>query len=190
MLDNKQGHFSRVVPGLDGPNRTSRRSIRRVAGRSNLRWARSSALGSSAERIGLPSTVRACNLVGERLRLGIGRHPKLALQGLGAALVLPQRFAAAAGFGIGANQGTLAELGERVERHQPTSRLDCCLGLAVSNLLCCQSVQDVANQGKRAVTFGCEPFLKGLGIDYEIGKEFPPIQLRRRSQLGFMLRAG
>jgi hypothetical protein len=122
--------------------------------------------------------------VGERLGLGIGGNPELALEGLGTALVLAQRLAAAPGARIGAHQGTLAKLGERVERHQPAAGLDGGIGLAGGLLRGGQPLQDIANQGERAVALRRQPFLKGLRIDIEIGKEFAAVQLSRGLQLG------
>ena len=123
-------------------------------------------LGHAAARIGLCGSARARHLAGERLGLVIGGDPELALQGLGAALVLAQRLAAAPGARIGAHQGALTKLGERVERHQPAAGLDRGIGLAGGILRGGQPLQDVANQGKRAVALGRQPFLKGLPNRY------------------------
>ena len=46
-----------------------------------------------------------------------------------------------------------------------------------------QTVQDIANNGERAVPLGGQPFLKRFGIDVEVGQEFAPIETGRRLQL-------
>jgi len=68
----------------------------------------------------------------------------------------------------------LAVFGERVERHQPAPGLDGGLGLAGLGGRR-QPLQNVTDQGQRAVAFGRQPFLKGFRIDMEIGQEFAAI---------------
>jgi hypothetical protein len=164
-------------------------SVGRAAVSDAIPRAKPRTLGHAAARIVLGDTARARQLVGERLGLGIGGNPELALEGLGAALILAQRLAAAPGARIGAHQSTLAKLRKRVERHQPAAGLDGGIGLAGGILRGGQPLQDVANQGERAVALGRQPFLKGLRIDVKIGQEFATVQIGRSLQLGSVLRA-
>jgi hypothetical protein len=77
-----------------------------------------------------------------------------------------------------------------VERDESASRLDRRIMLACGILLCRQSLQNTARQIERAIPFGSEPFLKRLGIDGEIAKEFATVQVRRRLQIVELLRTG
>ena len=135
----------------------------------------------------LPGSARTRDLVRQRLRLDVGRDAQLALQGLGAALVLPERFAAPSGTRIGAHQRALSELRERVEQHQPAAGLDCGIVLAGCVVLRGQSMQDIADHGERAVALRRQPFLKRLGIDIEIGEKFAAVQIGGRLQLRALL---
>jgi len=127
-------------------------------------------------------------LASERLRFRFRCHPELALQCLGAALILPQRFAAPPGARIGAHQRALTKLGEWIERHQPASGLSRCLMLTRSILLRAQALQDLANHPERAVALPGQPFLEWLRVDIEIGKEFASVQIGGGLEVRPMLR--
>ena len=51
-------------------------------------------------------------------------------------------------------------------------------------LQCRQALQDAADKVERAIPLGCEPFLKGLGINDKVSQKFAAIQLGRGEQLG------
>ncbi len=190
MLDNKHGQVSRADPAAVSASRSPRAgALGGAARRGAVAVVGPGTLGRTAARVGLGDTARARHLVGQRLGLGIGGNPELALEGLGAALILTQRLAAPPGARIGAHQSALAKLGERVERHQPAAGLDGGIALAGGILRRGQPLQDVANQGERAVALGRQPFLKGLRIDVKIGQEFAAVQIGRSLQLGSVLRA-
>ena len=147
-------------------------------------------LDHASGEVGSSRSARAGYLGGERLRLHIGRNSQLALQGVRAAAILSERFAAAAGPCIGAHQRPLAEFGERIKRHQSAPGLNRRVVLAGGILLDGQPVQDIANHGQRAVPLGGEPFLKRFGIEVEIGEELTTIGVGCRLQFEPDLRAG
>ena len=150
----------------------------------------SRARSGAAKRHEVARGTRAYNLAGEGLGLGIGGHAELPLQRFGAIVVLAQRFAAAPGPRIGADQGALAELGKGVERHQPARRLYRSLMLAGFVLLCRQPLQDCADDVEHAIPLRRQPFLKGLGVDDEIGEKLTAIQVGRCLQLDPVSRSG
>src|SRR6516164_7360568 len=77
MLDNRQGQLS----GAAGSQ---------AVGQAKPPAAKPATLGRATARLALGGAAGARHLVGQRLGLGIGGNPELALEGLGAALVLAQ----------------------------------------------------------------------------------------------------
>ena len=51
-------------------------------------------------------------------------------------------------------------------------------------------MQDIANDGERAVALRGKPFLKRLRVELEIGQKLATVQVCRSLQLGPMPRAG
>jgi hypothetical protein len=126
-------------------------------------------------RIGLNGDTTSRYLIGKRLRLVIRGNPQLASQGLSATLVLSKCFSSPSCARICPDQRSLADLGQRVEQHQPAGGLDGCIVLASRFSRRGQAVQGVAGNHEGAVTLGRQPLLKRLGGNMEIGKKFSPI---------------
>jgi hypothetical protein len=72
-------------------------------------WA-ALAIGRNSCHIWLPGGASSRDLVGELLRLNVWRHPKLALQCFGAALVLSESLCTPSSARIGADECALSNL--------------------------------------------------------------------------------
>jgi hypothetical protein len=100
---------------------------------------------------------------------------------------LAERFTAASGVCIGANQRALSEFRERVEKNEPAAGLYRGLVIASCILLRAQSMQNTADHHESAVAFRRQPFLKRLGIYIEISEEFAAVQIGGRLQVTAVL---
>lgn len=127
-------------------------------------------------RRGSVAASRARDIIRQRLSLGIGRDAEFTFQDFGAGPVLPQRFRPPPGTRVGANQRALPNFRERVKTCETTRRLNRRIVLTCLVLQGGQALQDSADKIERAVSFRREPFLERLGIDYEIGEKFAPVQ--------------
>jgi hypothetical protein len=68
--------------------------------------------------------------------------------------------------------------------------LDSGFELAFDILFPNQPVQDIANDGERAVAFRREPFLKGLRVEVQIGQKLATVGINRGLQFGPVRRTG
>ena len=84
----------------------------------------------------------------------------------------------------------MSGLGERIECHQSVPGLDSGFKLARGILLRGQPVQDIANDGERAVALRREPFLKGFRIEVEFGQKLATIGISRSLQVAPVRRTG
>jgi hypothetical protein len=100
---------------------------------------------------------------------------------------LAERFTAASGVCVGANQRALSEFRERVEKNEPAAGLYRGLVIASCILLRAQSMQNTADHHESAVAFRRQPFLKRLGIYIEISEEFAAVQIGGRLQVTAVL---